>query len=94
METGSDSRQMLEQGPGQGAVGIPRRKYLLLPGEQGGGISYRKLPRGWCASALSGRVIGVCQMDFCGRVLSSVVPVFYPQPPQKSGCTGFCGFHL
>lgn len=26
--------------------------------------------------------------DFYGKVLNSLVPVFYPRPPQKSGCTG------
>lgn len=93
METGSDSRQGLQQGPGHGALGTQRRKYLLLPGEQGGGVHYRRLPRGRRASALSGRVMGICQTDFCGRVMGLPVPIFYLQPSQKSG-SGLCGFHL
>jgi len=93
METGSDGRRVPQQGSGQRALGRPRRKYLLLPGEQGGRVSYRRLLRGWLASALSGRAVRVCQMDLCARVLSPV-PALYPQPPQKSGSTGFCGFPL
>lgn len=30
--------------------------------------------------------------DFCGRILNSLVSVFYRQPPHKSGHTGPCGF--
>lgn len=44
---------------GKRALEDQGRKYLLLPGEQGGRVSYRRLPRGWLASALSGRAVRV-----------------------------------
>ena len=85
METGSDSRRVPQHSSGQRALGRPRRKYLLLPGEQGGSrVRYKRLPRGWLASALSGRAVRVCQTDLCARVLSPV-PAPYSSLHREGG---------
>lgn len=79
---GESPSRVLGKGPGTG------RKYLL-PGEQGGRVSYRRLPRGWFASALSGRAVRVPDGFVCKSSESSAS---LDPAPQKSGFTGFCGF--
>lgn len=68
---------------GQGPLGTWRRKYPASRGMESVTESFSE--EGMLLLTKKGNRL---PDDFYGRVLNSLVPVFYPRPPQKSGCTG------
>lgn len=65
------------------ALGTWRRKYLVSRGMESVTDSFSE--EGTLILTKKGNRL---PDDFYGRVLNSLVPVFYPRPLQKSGCTG------